>query len=175
MGLFSGSEVKAYDADGNPPQSFWPQGGFNRFVLEENRQIVVRVGVSFISIEQACGNAEKEIPDFDFAKTLSAAEEAWKAKLDVIEVDDRDVSDELKEVFWSGIYRSFISPQVGPRPVDHDLHATNMSRTIPAKILCGRVMSPTTTLIIVSGILLEHNTHSSRLWTHTPKHSWFEA
>ncbi|TID25006.1 glycoside hydrolase family 92 protein [Venturia nashicola] len=111
VGLFSGSEAKTYDADGKLPESFWPQGGFTRFVLKENRQILVRVGVSFISIEQACGNAESEIPDFDFAKTLSAAEEAWKVKLDVIEVDDRGVSDELKEVFWSGIYRSLISPQ----------------------------------------------------------------
>lgn len=112
IGLFSGDEVGMYDAEGNPPANFWPQGAFNRFVLKKNRQILVRVGVSFISIDQACNSAEKEIPDFDFAKTLSAAEEAWKFKLDVIEIDDQDVSDELREVFWSGIYRSFISPQV---------------------------------------------------------------
>lgn len=112
MGLFSGGDVKTYEADGKPPPSFWPQGAFNRFVLEENRQILVRVGVSFISVDQACDNAEREIPDFDFGETLKAAEEAWKVKLDVIEVDGRGVSNELKEVFWSGIYRSFISPQV---------------------------------------------------------------
>jgi putative alpha-1,2-mannosidase len=112
IGLFSGNGVGMYDVEGKSPADFWPQGAFNRFVLEKNRQILVRVGVSFISIDQACDNAEKEIPHFDFAKTLSAAEEAWKVKLDVIEIDDQDVSDELREVFWSGIYRSFISPQV---------------------------------------------------------------
>jgi putative alpha-1,2-mannosidase len=120
MGLFSGNENKLYDAEGKPPANLWPQGAFNRFVLEEDRQMLVRVGVSFISIDQACGNAEREIPDFDFSKTLSTAEEAWKVKLGVIEIDDHDVRDELREVFWSGIYRSFISPQVSAlrQPID---------------------------------------------------------
>lgn len=175
MGLFSGNDVWTNAANGTPPENFWPQGAFNRFVLEESRQILVRVGVSFISIEQACGNAERELPDFDFEKTLSAAEEAWKAKLDVIEVDDHGISGELKEVFWSGIYRSFISPQVGFFNLDHNLHSNIMYRTIPAKIHYGRVMSRTTTHTTASGILSEHNIHSSRLWIHIRKPLWFGA
>jgi predicted alpha-1,2-mannosidase len=111
MGLYSGDKVGMYDAQGKPPANFWPQGAFNSFVLNEKRQILVRVGVSFVSIKQACNSAEKEISDFDFAKTLATAEEAWKVKLGVIEVDDHGVSQDLREVFWSGLYRSFISPQ----------------------------------------------------------------
>jgi predicted alpha-1,2-mannosidase len=76
-----------------------------------DRQITVRVGMSFISTEQACKNAEKEIPDFDFKKTLSTAEAAWKEKLSVIEIDTGGVSDDLLKTFWSGIYRTMISPQ----------------------------------------------------------------
>jgi putative alpha-1,2-mannosidase len=112
-GLFNGDgKLGAFDSTGQPPSNFWHRGAFTRFhAPENNRELLVRVGVSFISVEQACASAEKEIPDFDFKSTLSAAEKAWKVKLAVIEIDDDGVSDELKSVFWSGVYRSFISPQ----------------------------------------------------------------
>ena len=74
-------------------------------------EIDVRVGLSFISTTQACLNAEKEIPNFDFKKTLSAAEDAWKEKLNVVELDPGGVDEDLLKTFWSGIYRSMISPQ----------------------------------------------------------------
>ncbi|THC96205.1 hypothetical protein EYZ11_004324 [Aspergillus tanneri] len=73
--------------------------------------IMARVGVSFISVEQACENAEREQPHFDFAGTVSAAEKAWREKLGVIRVNADGVSTDLQKVFWSGIYRTMISPQ----------------------------------------------------------------
>jgi putative alpha-1,2-mannosidase len=89
-----------------------PAGGWTRFNKpDSNGQILTRVGVSFISVAQACGNAEKEIPDFDFDNTLKVAEDAWHKKLDVIDIDPTGVSKELQTVFWSGTYRSMISPQ----------------------------------------------------------------
>jgi putative alpha-1,2-mannosidase len=121
---FSGAELRdvgAWDRggavgyagdDGNYEPPFVPHGAFARFHAPEGkRQILARVGVSFISQEQACANAEREIPDFDFEGTLKIAEGAWREKLGVIEVDDKGVSESLKRVFWSGLYRSFISPQ----------------------------------------------------------------
>lgn len=72
---------------------------------------MVRVGLSFISVEKACNNAESEIPDADFQGVLSAAEEVWRKKLSVIQVNATGVSAELQTVFWSGTYRSMISPQ----------------------------------------------------------------
>jgi putative alpha-1,2-mannosidase len=88
-----------------------PAGGFVQFEAPENNQILTRVGLSFISVKQACRNAEQEIPDFDFDGTRSAAEAAWRKKLSVMTVDSTGVSDELQTVFWSGTYRSMISPQ----------------------------------------------------------------
>lgn len=76
-----------------------------------NDEILARVGVSFVSIKQACSNAVTEIPDFDFEQTLQAAENVWKTKLAVIQIDAGGVSDSLQATFWSGIYRSMISPQ----------------------------------------------------------------
>ncbi|KAI4600770.1 hypothetical protein KJ359_012932 [Pestalotiopsis sp. 9143b] len=74
-------------------------------------EITARVGVSFISIEQACSNAEAEAPEFDFDGALAAAEQAWRDKLSAIIIDGAGVDDALQSVFWSGVYRAMLSPQ----------------------------------------------------------------
>ncbi|KAJ6162644.1 hypothetical protein N7497_002623 [Penicillium chrysogenum] len=96
---------------GSDASSFLSAGAFARFYAPKDNNILVRVGVSFISVHQACSNAEREQPDFDFEGTVSAAESAWRKKLDVISVDADGVSSDLQTVFWSGAYRTFISPQ----------------------------------------------------------------
>ncbi|KAI1335409.1 glycoside hydrolase family 92 protein [Xylariaceae sp. FL0016] len=80
-------------------------------------EIIARVGLSFISAEKACQNAEMEIPTFSFEDTFATAEHAWKEKLSVINVDfttsnatDLEMND-LKTIFWSGVYRAMLSPQ----------------------------------------------------------------
>lgn len=96
------------DGISSPPL---PVGAWTQFNIPDNNQILVRVGVSFISVAQACRSAESEIPDYDFEGVRDSAEEAWREKLDVIKVDATGVSDLLQTVFWSGTYRAMISPQ----------------------------------------------------------------
>lgn len=96
---------------GSDASSTLSAGTFARFHAPKDNSILARVGVSFISAHQACSNAEREQPDFDFEGTVSAAESAWQKKLDVISVDADGVSADLQTVFWSGAYRTFISPQ----------------------------------------------------------------
>jgi putative alpha-1,2-mannosidase len=86
-------------------------GSFVRFHAPKDGKILARVGVSFIGVEQACSNSEREQPDWDFEGTVAAAESAWKKKLDVVTVDATDVSSDLQTIFWSGLYRTLISPQ----------------------------------------------------------------
>jgi putative alpha-1,2-mannosidase len=88
-----------------------PAGGWAQFFPSKNNQLLVRVGVSFISVEQACHNAETEIPDFNFSRVRNAAKDAWREKLSVIEIDATGVSKDIQKLFWSGVYRSMISPQ----------------------------------------------------------------
>jgi putative alpha-1,2-mannosidase len=92
----------------NPPL---PAGAWTQFYAPLNNQILARVGVSFISVAQACRNAETEIPDFGFDKVRAAAEDAWREKLGVISVDATGVDHNLQTTFWSGVYRTMISPQ----------------------------------------------------------------
>lgn len=86
-------------------------GSFVRLKAPKGDNILARVGVSFISIQQACSNAEREQPDWDFEGTVSAAEAAWKKKLNVVSVDATGVSSDLQTIFWSGLYRTMLSPQ----------------------------------------------------------------
>ncbi|KAH8887876.1 alpha-1,2-mannosidase, putative subfamily [Thozetella sp. PMI_491] len=88
-----------------------PAGAWVQFHPPANDQILVRVGVSFISEEQACKNAEAEIPGFDFDATRTVAEESWREKLGVISIDYGGVDELFYRAFWSGAYRAMISPQ----------------------------------------------------------------
>jgi putative alpha-1,2-mannosidase len=86
-------------------------GAWIQFEKPTDNSILVRVGVSFISVDQACENAEREIGDWRFESVESNARKAWREKLGVVEVDARGVSEELQTTFWSGLYRTLLSPQ----------------------------------------------------------------
>ncbi|OSC99282.1 glycoside hydrolase family 92 protein [Trametes coccinea BRFM310] len=72
--------------------------------------ILARVGVSFISPEQACANAEEEIPDFDFDVVRSTSRAQWSELLGRVQVDPSDVDPEIVDLFYSSMYRTHISP-----------------------------------------------------------------
>lgn len=99
---------RTYD-DGQSP--LLPAGAWAQFHPPANNQILARVGLSFISTAQACSNAEREIPGFDFESVRADAEDAWRQKLSTIKVDNTGIIDSFQRTFWSGIYRTLISPQ----------------------------------------------------------------
>ncbi|RIB23560.1 glycosyl hydrolase family 92 protein [Gigaspora rosea] len=67
-----------------------------------------RVGISFISVDQACKNAQEEIPNWDFDLTKEKSVEAWEVELEKIQVDGG--TDDLKKIFYSNLYRTMIIP-----------------------------------------------------------------
>lgn len=108
--------ITMYEDDGAPI----PAGTYLWFdEVKNGHTLTARVGLSFISPEKACKNAEDEIPNFNFQNTLKKAEKAWKEKFSVIKIGTGganppkgDVSiDDLQTIFWSGVYRAMISPQ----------------------------------------------------------------
>ncbi len=105
-------EPKFLDSVGNGPHiPTGSAGAWIQFDKPPTNSILARVGVSFISIDKACQNAEDEIPDFEFEKTERAAQNIWRDKLSAVDVDATGVSEELQTVFWSGLYRTLLSPQ----------------------------------------------------------------
>ncbi|KAF2834161.1 glycoside hydrolase family 92 protein [Patellaria atrata CBS 101060] len=111
----AGAEPKSInvtrDGVNNPPEIL-PAGVWTQFEPPPEREILVRVGLSFVSEEKACANAEREIPDFDFEGTLDTAVAAWEDKLSVVSVEiPPDMDPQYPKGFWSGIYRTMLSPQ----------------------------------------------------------------
>ncbi|KAF4562550.1 hypothetical protein EYR36_003944 [Pleurotus pulmonarius] len=72
--------------------------------------ILARVGVSLISIEQACLNAEAEIPHFEFEAVKKASRSQWNDILKRIHVDPVGVPRDTVELFYSSLYRTHIVP-----------------------------------------------------------------
>ncbi|KAI5918457.1 glycoside hydrolase family 92 protein [Camillea tinctor] len=118
------SGVWVNNRGGTEPKDLYVTRGFNLFYLEAggwvrfeglaNNTVTARVGISFISADQACHSAETEIPgplDGDFDRLATEAEDAWREKLDPVSINPGGASKDLQSSFWSGLYRTMISPQ----------------------------------------------------------------
>lgn len=92
---------------------FVEAGGFVRFSSLRDNEVLTRMGMSFISSEQACSNAEREIPspESEFDTLVNNAQNAWREKLSPVSVNPGGASEDLQTSFWSGLYRAFMSPQ----------------------------------------------------------------
>ncbi|KAI1921489.1 hypothetical protein LOZ12_001027 [Ophidiomyces ophidiicola] len=87
-------------------------GAWVSFVPANETVLAARVGLSLVSVDQACRNADREIPrPWDFNDVWTRAERAWGDKMRPLHVEPGDVSDGLLRIFWSAVYRSMISPQ----------------------------------------------------------------
>ncbi|KAL1746800.1 glycosyl hydrolase family 92-domain-containing protein [Schizophyllum fasciatum] len=77
---------------------------------EGETSILARVGVSLISSEQACQNAEEEIPDFDFGRVYGMSRAQWNELLGRMQVETTGVPEETVQLFYSSLYRTHIAP-----------------------------------------------------------------
>jgi putative alpha-1,2-mannosidase len=70
--------------------------------------ILARVGVSLISVDQACANAEEEIPNFDFDTTENQARAQWNDILGRVQVDITGVPNETVQLLYSSVSANFV-------------------------------------------------------------------
>ncbi len=69
--------------------------------------VLVKVGISAISAENALQNLSEEIPHWDFNKTLSETQSIWEKELSKIKVE---ASDKNKIIFYTALYHSLLAP-----------------------------------------------------------------
>ncbi|KAH8101481.1 glycoside hydrolase family 92 protein [Cristinia sonorae] len=82
--------------------------GYAKF-HEGVKQVTVRVGVSFISVEQARWNLDHEIPDgTSLEHTAQTTRKAWAEKLDRIKIDGG--SEEDLTIFYTSVFHSLQYP-----------------------------------------------------------------
>ncbi len=95
--------------------------------LNTNDQLMVKVGVSAVSIEGARANMLVELPAWNFDAVHEAAEQLWKKELAKIYVNG---SEREKEIFYTAHYHTMLSPVVyndadgSYRGLDNCIHST---------------------------------------------------
>ena len=80
------------------------------FEKPKNRQLLVKVAISPVSIEGARKNLEAEIPHWDFEKVRSDAKAAWNKEFSKIEVSGG--TDAQMTNFYTALYHTMIAPNI---------------------------------------------------------------
>lgn len=65
--------------------------------------VLSRFGVSFISVDQACSNAEEEVPDWDWDTVQNASVQKWEDVLERVQVDTTKENDTVVELLYSSV------------------------------------------------------------------------
>ncbi len=111
-----------FDNDYKTPESggsIWPYkngetgkniGAFVSFVTETNEQILVKVGISYTSVEGARKNLLAEIPDWDFDGIRSEARSVWNRELSRIHITG--ATRDQKEIFYTAMYHSLLAQYI---------------------------------------------------------------
>jgi putative alpha-1,2-mannosidase len=76
--------------------------------MAAGESLLVRMGLSFISSEKACSNAEEEIPTFDFAAVSQSANSQFEDLLNRIRVNTTNVTEDTLILFYSSVHPKYL-------------------------------------------------------------------
>ncbi len=98
-GSWAGTEV----AHGEKEKTGSNIGIYTTYSTIKGEQVQVRVGFSFISIDQARYNLENEIADWDFERVKSSGREIWNKVLSRIQI--KGGTESQRVIFYTALYR----------------------------------------------------------------------
>ena len=78
------------------------------FETREGEQIMMKVALSPVSMENAYENMQTELPGWDFDGTVEEAEDAWDKELGRIRIETKD--ENARKIFYTALYHSMIAP-----------------------------------------------------------------
>jgi predicted alpha-1,2-mannosidase len=99
-----------------PPAPIVSTGAYLTFARGD-KPVRVKVGVSFVSVEQAKKNAMSEVAGFDFDGTRKAAVAAWDKELSTVKSEGGTAGE--RQQFATGLYHSMLMPvdRTGENPL----------------------------------------------------------
>jgi len=111
-------------------------GFFTNFATRTNEQVMMKSGISFVSMDGAKKNLQAEILDWNFEAVRSKAVASWEKALGKIRIEGG--SREERTVFYTALYHTLIDPRAfgdvdGKYPgADRKIHSTGafVKRTI---------------------------------------------
>jgi predicted alpha-1,2-mannosidase len=96
--------------------------GIFRFKTKENEVMLLKVGISMVSIEGARNNLKEELPGWDFDETLKNAKKVWNKELGKIDVEGGTKTEQI--IFYTALYHAMIHPNIY-MDVDKKFRSTN--------------------------------------------------
>lgn len=84
-------------------------GFFSEFATEANEEVLLKAGISFVSIEGAKANLQAEIPDWDFDRVRKENNDLWRNAFQNIRV--KGGTEEEKIIFYTALYHTMIDPR----------------------------------------------------------------
>jgi predicted alpha-1,2-mannosidase len=85
-------------------------GAYANFATHKGDVVEVRVGTSFISVEQARANLKAEIPEWDFDSVQKKLRATWNEKLSRISVEG--ASDDQAKIVTTALYHALLYPRI---------------------------------------------------------------
>jgi len=101
-----------------PPAPIVSTGAYLTFAAGA-KPLLAKIGISFVSIDQAKKNAMTEIANFDFDGTREAVVKAWKEVLSTVKIEGGTPGE--RQQFATGLYHSMLMPvdRTGENPLWH--------------------------------------------------------
>jgi predicted alpha-1,2-mannosidase len=103
--VWSGSDLKK-DKISASDDKVGADLGFDNSGSEQT--VILKVGISYVSIDNARQNREAETGNSGFDEILSEAQKRWEDRLSVIKIEG--ASDEQKKIFYTALYHSLQMP-----------------------------------------------------------------
>ena len=85
-------------------------GFYSEFPTKAGDKVMVKAGLSFVSIAGARANLAAEIPGWDFDQVRGQARDRWVQAVDRLSVEGG--TEDHKTIFYSALYRALLYPQI---------------------------------------------------------------
>lgn len=105
-GTYNKGEIKPGNSTENAPET----GAYFSFDAKNNETILMKLGISYVSIENARLNLKNEQPDWNFNEVRKKAETDWEQQLQKIQV--KGGSKAQKTVFYTALYHCLLHPNI---------------------------------------------------------------
>lgn len=80
------------------------------FATQAGEQVLLKVGISPVSVENALANIQDELPHWNFDQVVKAADAAWNTELNKVVVKTTDQA--RLRTFYTALYHTMVAPSI---------------------------------------------------------------
>ena len=85
-------------------------GAYAGFKMQKGEKLVIRIGTSFTSLDEARKNLQAEMPGYDFDKAVATCKTIWQKALGQISIATDNIRD--KRIFYTSFYHTMQQPRL---------------------------------------------------------------